>query len=407
MKQNLTAWWVNLKRGRLLSAAINNLKLRNVLIVAGMILAILSLAISDSLVEKLAREERSKMELWAQASSVAGSDEPQLYYELIYRIIESNSSIPLILTNQEGQILSYRNIKLPRKNPEKYLYKKLATFRKGYPPIRLDLFNGEVSYLYYSDSTTLTRLLVYPYIQLGAFSLFMFIALFALMSSKRNEQNRIWEGLSRETAHQLGTPISSLMAWKELLQTSDADPMIVQEIGKDIDRLSIIADRFQKVGSTPTKQPEEIGEVLQRSADYLRVRISRQVELDVEPADEAMYVNMAESLISWVIENLIKNAVDAMQGQGQIHIAYHSKGKNVAIDVSDTGRGISKRMVHTIFRPGYTTRKRGWGLGLSLARRIIEDFHKGKIYVKQTELGVGTTFRILLPLTSQPCSSEV
>ncbi len=407
MKQNLTAWWVNLKRGRLLSAAVNNLKLRNVLIVAGMILAILSLAISDSLVEKLAREERSKMELWAQASSVAGSDEPQLYYELIYRIIESNSSIPLILTNQEGQILSYRNIKLPRKNPEKYLYKKLTIFRKGYPPIRLDLFNGEVSYLYYSDSTTLTRLLVYPYIQLGAFFLFMFIALFALMSSKRNEQNRIWEGLSRETAHQLGTPISSLMAWKELLQTSDADPMIVQEIGKDIDRLSIIADRFQKVGSTPTKQPEEIGEVLQRSADYLRVRISRQVELYVEPADEPMYVNMAESLISWVIENLIKNAVDAMQGQGEIRITYHSKGKNVVIDVSDTGRGISKRMVHTIFKPGYTTRKRGWGLGLSLARRIIEDFHKGRIYVKQTELGVGTTFRILLPLTHQPCDLEV
>lgn len=376
----------------------NNFRIRNVLIVAGIVLAFVSLGISDSLVEKLAQEERAKMELWAQASSVAGTDEPQLFYALIYRIIESNTSIPLILTSQEGQILTYRNIKLPRKNPEKFLYKKLNNYRKGYRPIRIDQVNGEVSYLYYSDSHTLTKLLVYPYIQLGAFFLFVLIAILALLTSKRSEQNRIWEGLSRETAHQLGTPISSLMAWNELLKSSDTDPVIVQEIDKDITRLSIIADRFQKVGSEPAKTTEELGKVLQRSTDYLRVRISQQVKVDLTLYPEPVFVNISESLISWVLENLMKNAVDAMQGSGSISIKYTPRNKTVNIDVTDTGKGISRRKVRTIFEPGYTTRKRGWGLGLSLAWRIVEDYHNGRIFVKQTEIGIGTTFRIVLPL---------
>lgn len=379
----------------------NNFKLRNVLIVVGMILAIASLAISDNLVQKLAQEERAKMELWAQASSVAGTDEPQLFYALIYRIIESNTSIPLILTNQEGQILTYRNLELPRKNPEKYLYKKLSNFSKGYRPIRIDQANGDITYLYYADSYTLTKLLIFPYIQLGAFFLFMFIAILALLTSKRSEQNRIWEGLSRETAHQLGTPISSLMAWNELLKGSDTDPMIVQEIGKDISRLSVIADRFQKVGSEPVRSTQELGELLSHSVDYLRVRISRQVHITLNPYPEAVLVNVSEPLISWVIENLIKNAVDAMQGVGQIDINYTIKNKVAIFDVKDTGRGIPKRNVKQIFKPGYSTRKRGWGLGLSLARRIVEDYHNGKIYVKQTEVGVGTTFRVVLPLSQE------
>ncbi|WP_329904509.1 HAMP domain-containing sensor histidine kinase [Porphyromonas pogonae] len=359
-------------------------------------IAIASLVVSDKLIDKMAQEERQKIELWAEASRILANNQPESADALILTIIRWNTTIPIIVTWEDGQIINSKNIKLPRKNPDKFLYKELKKFRNGYPPIKIELSNG-TQYLYYSDSYTLHQLLLFPYIQLGAFFIFIITAIVAITNTKRAEQNRIWEGLARETAHQLGTPISSLMAWNEILKASETDPTIVDEIDKDIDRLEIIADRFQKVGSEPTMVPHELGDVLRRSTDYMRLRISRQVNLTLMPQPTPVHVNISESLISWVFENLIKNAVDAMNGAGSITISYKRKGRNVLIDVKDTGKGIPKSKTKDIFKPGFTTRKRGWGLGLSLARRIIEEYHQGKIFVKQSEVGAGTTFRIVLP----------
>lgn len=372
---------------------------RIALVVAAILFAIVSLVLSDRLVRKMAEEERLKMEIWAQATQALASGDHELALLFPMRILESNTSIPVILVNEQGEILSYNNIDLPRRNPEKYLHKKLQEFRAGYPPIVIDSYPRE--YLYYSDSKMLRQLLIFPYIQITVFLALLGIAVLAIISLKRADQNHIWEGLSRETAHQLGTPISSLIAWRELLQLSGTDPMIVHEMGKDIERLEVIADRFQKVGSAPRLVPTDLGLLIRRSMLYMQPRISAAVELVLE-TDESVQVEvpLCEPLIAWVFENLIKNAVDAMQAKGTISIRYGTQGPRAVIDVSDTGRGIPRSRWEGIFRPGYTTRQRGWGLGLSLARRIIEDYHAGRIFVRTSHADVGTTFRIVLPLAS-------
>ncbi len=370
---------------------------RIALVVGAILFAIVSLILSDRLVSKMAQEERAKMELWAHATQALASGDHETALLFPMRILESNTSIPVILTSESGEILSYNNIDLPRRNPEKYLYQRLQEFRSGYPPIVIDSYPRE--YLYYSDSKMLRQLLIFPYIQLVVFLALLGIAVLAIISLKRADQNHIWEGLSRETAHQLGTPISSLLAWRELLQLSGTDPMIVHEMGKDIERLETIADRFQKVGSAPRLVPTDVGELIRRSMLYMQPRISAGVELSLE-TEESVQVkaSLCEPLVAWVFENLIKNAVDAMQAKGRISIVYSAQGRHAVIDLTDTGRGIPRTRWEGIFRPGYTTRQRGWGLGLSLARRIIEDYHGGRIFVRSSQEGVGTTFRITLPL---------
>lgn len=384
----------------LLSAAswINRYSAVRIALVAGAILfAVVSLIVSGRLVRQMAEEERIKMELWAQATQALASNDHQQALHFPLRILESNKNIPIILTNEQGEILNYNNIDLPRNNPEKFLYQKLQEFRAGYPPIVIESYPRE--YLYYSDSTMLRQLLIFPYIQLSVFLALLGIAVVAIVSMKRADQNHIWEGLSRETAHQLGTPISSLMAWRELLQASGTDPMIVHEMGKDIERLEIIADRFQKVGSTPRLDRLELGELLRRSVVYMQPRISSQVELSIATdRSRTVWTNVCEPLIAWVIENLIKNAVDAMKAKGRITLSYATEGRYAVIDLADTGCGLKRSHFESIFRPGYTTRMRGWGLGLSLSRRIITEYHGGRIFVKASQVGAGTTFRIMLPL---------
>ncbi len=372
---------------------------RIALIITAILFTIGSLIISDHLVKQMAHEEREKMEVWAHATQaiVSGSQEECL--SLLSHIIETNETIPIILTDELGRICSFNNIELPRENPEKFLYEKLAEFRQVYPPIVIN--TRPVEYLYYSDSTFLKRLLLFPYVQLGVFIVVLAISILAIMTLKRADQNKIWEGLSRETAHQLGTPISSLIAWKELLKESNVDPMIPYEMEKDIRRLEIIANRFQKIGSLPQLNIENVKDVLTTAIAYMQPRISPSVSLELKPNSEGnlMFVRMSEILFAWVLENLIKNAVDAMAGKGQILVSYGQTSKEkLFIDIEDTGRGIYKSKFNLIFKPGYSTRKRGWGLGLSLAKRIIEDYHQGSIFVYKSEVGKGTTFRIVFPL---------
>lgn len=375
--------------------------LRIALVVAAIAFAIISLIVSDRLVRSMAAEERRKMELWAAATMAIGSNDYEQSLLFASRILESNTTIPMILVDARGKIISYNNIELPENNSEKFLYQKLEEFRAGYPPIEIQGLESE--YLYYSDSSTLSQLLLFPYVQLGVFGVILGISLLAIASMKRAEQNHIWEGLSRETAHQLGTPISSLIAWRELLSMQGVDPMIIREMGKDIERLEMITDRFQKIGSRPKLSPTELRALIERCLGYMRPRISPQVELQLLPAprtaDEELISPLSEPLIAWVFENLIKNAVDAMQAKGQICITAKAQEGEAIIDVRDTGRGMTRKQYEAVFRPGYTTRQRGWGLGLSLARRIVEDYHGGRIYVKESRLGEGTTFRIILPLS--------
>ncbi len=371
---------------------------RIALIVGAILFAVISLLVSDRLVRLMGEEERRKMELWAAATQTVASNDYEQSLLFASRILESNTTIPMILVDSRGRILSYNNIDLPRSNPEKYLYQKLTEFKAGYPPIKIE--NISTEYLYYSDSSTLQQLLLFPYVQLAVFMVILGISILAIVSMKRADQNHIWEGMSRETAHQLGTPISSLIAWRELLALQGVDSQILGEMGKDIERLEVIANRFQKIGSMPQLLPSDIGELIHKTIAYLRPRISAQVELlVVDEPQETIIIPVCEPLIAWVFENLIKNAVDAMQAKGSITIRYKLQEGELIIDVIDTGRGMPRSRYEAIFRPGYTTRKRGWGLGLSLAKRIVEEYHRGRIYVKESREGVGTTFRIILKAT--------
>ena len=374
---------------------------RIVVIIVAIFFAVVSLVISDRLVSQMAEEERHKMELWAVATQSVTSNDYEESLLFASRIIESNTTIPMIQVNARGEIINYNNIDLPRTDPSRYLYQKLKEFREGYPPIEIDYGLGK-EYLYYSDSTTLKQLLLFPYVQVAVFLIILGVSVLAIVSLKRADQNFIWEGMSRETAHQLGTPISSLMAWRELLMAQAVDPMVVQEMGKDIQRLEMIADRFQKIGSSPKLEPCDLGVLVMKAVAYLQPRISKGVSISVlDEPEEAVYVLASEQLIAWVFENLIKNAVDAMQSKGAISIRYGAGEEHAFIEIQDTGKGLPRAQWEKIFRPGYTTRQRGWGLGLSLARRIVQDYHKGRIYVRHSELGVGTTFRILLTLAPQ------
>lgn len=374
---------------------------RIVVIIVAIFFAVVSLVISDRLVSQMAEEERHKMELWAAATQSVTSNDYEESLLFASRIIESNTTIPMIQVNARGEIINYNNIDLPRTDPSRYLYQKLKEFREGYPPIEIDYGLGK-EYLYYSDSTTLKQLLLFPYVQVAVFLIILGVSVLAIVSLKRADQNFIWEGMSRETAHQLGTPISSLMAWRELLMAQAVDPMVVQEMGKDIQRLEMIADRFQKIGSSPKLESCDLGVLVMKAVAYLQPRISKGVSISVlDEPEEAVYVLASEQLIAWVFENLIKNAVDAMQSKGAISIRYGAGEEHAFIEIQDTGKGLSRAQWEKIFRPGYTTRQRGWGLGLSLARRIVQDYHKGRIYVRHSEIGVGTTFRILLTLAPQ------
>ena len=373
-------------------------RLKYLFIIAAIFIAIASVFVSDMLIKDLAREEREKIEIWAEATRVLTSEDPSLNMNLILKIIQGNTSIPVMLCNDQDSVMNYKNIELPEKGAEEYLRKKVEELKHKNQPIPIDMEDGTFQYLYYDDSINLKRLLVYPYAQLSVMAVFILLAFIALASTKRAEQNKVWVGLSKETAHQLGTPISSLIAWLEYLKLKDIDPTLLTEMEKDVKRLEMIAERFSKIGSTPEPVPVDICQSINSAVEYMQTRISSKVKISIEAPGHPVVVLMNNSLFSWVVENLCKNAVDAMEGQGSITFHIEEKGKNVRIDVTDTGKGILKSRFKTVFNPGYTTKKRGWGLGLTLAKRIIEEYHGGKIFVKSSEIGVGTTFRIELPM---------
>ena len=365
-------------------------------IFAAVLIAMASVVVSDLLIKDLAREERQKIEVWSEATRVMTSENPSLNMNLILKIIQGNTSIPVILCSETDSVVSYNNIEIPEKNVAQFMTNKVKELRTKNPPIVIDMEDGTYQYLYYDDSIILKRLLVYPYAQLSVVFVFILIAFLALASTKKAEQNKVWVGLSKETAHQLGTPISSLIAWVEYLRTKDIDPSLLTEMDKDVKRLQTIAERFSKIGSDPDPVPTNIVESIRAALGYMETRSSSKVKINTYLPERPIMVLMNASLFAWVIENLTKNAVDAMEGQGEISLKVEEREKVVLIDLADTGKGIPKSKFKTVFNPGYTTKKRGWGLGLSLVKRIIESFQGGKIFVKSSELGKGTTFRIKL-----------
>lgn len=367
----------------------------------------LFLYFSNGLISDLSAQERERMEIWADATkqiisatsgtgNAGGTD-----IDFLLSIIQRNTTIPVLLTDSEGNILQHRNFKLPAtegdpRNDE-FLKERLDRLRGSSNTIRIELAPGETHYLYYEDSTLLRRLSVFPYIQLLVMLAFIAVVYFAVLSTKKAEQNKVWVGLSKETAHQLGTPISSLMAWMELLPDMGVDPDTVAEMNKDVNRLSTIASRFSKIGSAPRMEPADLNALTSEAAGYMATRISPKISLRCTTAAGNLPVMACAPLLAWVIENLVKNAVDAMDGNGNITVETKSTLTGASIEISDTGKGISRKNFDTIFRPGYTTKKRGWGLGLTLARRIIEEYHGGRIYVARSAPGAGTTFKIDFP----------
>ena len=367
------------------------------LIVIAMLLGVASLIFSNFLVRDLEREEATRMEIWTEAMRAFNNADESTDLTLVLTVIRGNNTIPVIVLDDRGGIESYSNVRIHGTDTLGYLMHQAAAMRDAGNIIRMDMNEpGRYYEVCYDDSLMLKRLGAYPYVQFGVFIVFLLVALFALLSMKRSEQNRVWVGLSKETAHQLGTPISSLMAWVEILRSTYPDDELIPEMNKDVKRLEIIAERFSKIGSLPETTPENLNEALTRVVDYISRRSSERVAIRCVVPERPIMIRMCSPLFEWVIENLCKNAIDAMDGEGSITLHVAQTDERVYIDVVDTGKGIQKSHFNSVFSPGFTTKKRGWGLGLSLAKRIIESYHKGRIYVKHSELGKGTTFRIEL-----------
>lgn len=371
-----------------------NLIWKVVLLVSAVLIGLGSLIYTRDLVSKLKEEERKKAELWAEAQRRLVSSED---FEFIFRIIEDNSTVPVILIDYQDNIVSHRNIPAGIAEDTTALFRELKRMEKRNEPIPVDLGNGIFQYIYYRESTLLRQLRIYPYVQLGVLLLFIAVAYLAFSSSYMAEQNQVWVGLSRETAHQLGTPVSSLSAWAEIIRGRYPGTDIAEELSTDVERLGRVAERFSLIGSRPKLVPDDLYALAEKTTGYLRKRIASTVDLKViNETTGCGTVPLSPVLLGWVIENLVKNSVDAMMGSGSIVIRLSETDKEAFIDVEDTGRGIPRNHFKTIFKPGYSTRERGWGLGLSLSKRIVEEYHRGKIYVRHSEQGRGSCMRVVL-----------
>jgi signal transduction histidine kinase len=370
------------------------------LLVAAIAIGALSLWYTQQLVSKLQIEEKKKMELWAEATQrLATMDINEGTYDLgfISNVISSNTTIPVILADDKGNVNSFLNLDSAKALTQpNYLKEQIAEMKQQHEPIEIVINASLKNFLYYKDSILLSKLRYYPFFQLGVISLFLLVSYLAFSNSRKAEQNQVWVGMAKETAHQLGTPLSSLMAWLELMKLKGGNEEYTAEIEKDIHRLQTITERFSKIGSAPSLNKEKIFTVLEDVVNYHRKRTSEKVvfQLTAADADAAAPINVP--LFEWVIENLVKNAIDAMDGDGSINVHITDQQQFVYIDITDSGKGIAKNAFKTIFKPGFTTKKRGWGLGLSLSKRIVEDYHGGELFVKHSELKKGTTFRIVL-----------
>ena len=372
------------------------------LVVAAILIAVASLLVSRYLTRDLAEQERSKMQVWAEAMKSLSAADENTDLSLVLKVLDENHTIPVVVLDSDGAVTEYRNIEIKARNGKdstNYVTSLGQQLKASGQVIRISLSKNHNDYIdvCYDDSLMLKRIAIYPYVQLGVVMLFVIVAIFALLTSKRAEQNKVWVGLSKETAHQLATPISSLMAWITILKETYPEDELLPELDKDVKRLQLIADRFSKIGSVPEPVPTSLNDVLNHVVDYMDRRTSKKIEMKTVLPSDDIIINLNASLFEWVIENLCKNAVDAMGGKlGSITLRLEETDKRAIVEVSDTGKGIKKKDIRNVFRPGFTTKDRGWGLGLSLAKRIVEEYHHGKIYVKSSEVGKGTTFRIEL-----------
>lgn len=376
-----------------------NLRWKYFLIFGAVLIGLGSLYYTNQLVKKLSHEEHKKVLMVGDATRLIQTIDanlPSNISNFLLRVLENNETVPVIVVDNDENILAMRNIDSVHVKNERNTARLIAKMKDENEPIEIDLGGNDKLFLYYRRSTILESLAVYPFIQLSVIILFIVIAYLAFSTSRKAEQNQVWLGLTKETAHQLGTPISSLMAWKELLKLKTADEQLTRELEKDIHRLEIITERFSKIGSKPVLKPENIKDVLNEVIDYLRTRSSDKISFVLKAPDEPVILPLNPALFEWVIENTCKNSMDAIEGKGSIIVDVTDHEKFVSIDITDTGKGIARNRQKTIFKPGYTTKERGWGLGLSLTKRIIEEYHKGKIFVASSEIGVGTTLRILL-----------
>lgn len=386
-------------------------RVKRILVVGAVLIVVASLWVSHGLISDLKNEEQTKMGVWAEAMRSLTSADETTDLNLVLRVINDNHTIPVIVTDEKGRVTTSRNLRLryrTSRDSVKQVNEALARLKAGGHSMRIALGTDEVGdthatalYIYYGQSLLLQRLAWFPYVQLGVVTVFLLVALLALLSTKRAEQNKVWVGLSKETAHQLGTPISSLMAWMAVMRETHPDDALIDEMEADVRRLEMVAERFSKIGSAPKLHPETVGPIVERVAEYIARRIPKSVKLTVDLRDESELIPISAPLVEWVVEVLCKNAADAMPGVGQIGISGGKVGDRYVIDVADTGKGIERKHHKTVFRPGFTTKQRGWGLGLSLAKRIIEEYHHGRIYVLRSAPGEGTVFRIELPINSQ------
>lgn len=374
-----------------------------ILVITAVVIAVVSLVVFHFLINDLSKEERSRMSVWAEAMHSLNAADETTDLNLVLKVINENNTIPVIVLDAEGKLQVFRNVDIKADNYADSLKVVSSLARQWLQSGRMIKLsadkhnNSEFILVCYDESTMLKRLAMYPYVLLGVVLLFVFIAIFILLVSKRAEQNNVWVGLSKETAHQLGTPISSLMAWIEILKEQYPNDALIPEMDKDVKRLQLISERFSKIGSLPEPVPTNLKEVLEHVIEYMDRRTSHSVLFVKQFPKDNVLVKLNASLFEWVIENLCKNAVDAMSGgPGTITVRIVEEDNRICVDVSDTGKGIKKKNLSHVFRPGFTTKQRGWGLGLSLAKRIIEDYHKGKIFVKWSEVNKGTTFRVEL-----------
>ncbi|WP_417611158.1 sensor histidine kinase [Owenweeksia hongkongensis] len=354
---------------------------------------------TESFLDELRDQEVIKVKQFGLAMSniILAENNSNIIFE--QEFIQSNNTIPIIIVNEGGGVVMSRNVDLQKSKDPKWLANKMAEMEAEFTPIEIKVSEEITQYLYYQNSILLTKLRYYPFVLLGVISLFIIIAYIAFSNARKSEQNQVWNGLAKETAHQIGTPLSSLMGWMELLRAKETEQVMVEEMEKDINRLNTITDRFSKIGSKPSISNQDIVAITEESVSYLKARSPRKVEVIFnaeEAGTSALSVKLNKPLYEWVIENLVRNAIDALEGAGKIEVRISDMGKRVKIEVEDNGKGIPVNKQKTIFRPGFTTKSRGWGLGLSLAKRIIEEYHGGKIFVAQSDPGRATIFRILL-----------
>ena len=379
-------------------------QVRIFLVVAAVLIAIASLVVSSLLVRDLSKEESYNVEVWAEAMRAFDRADENTDLQLVLKILEGNNTIPVAVLDSRGHIQTSRNVRVTARSEAvsvAELQRLVTSMRRSGHVIRVEMEGDSLAApdyieVCYDESLMLRRLAYYPYVQWSVVLVFILVAVFALMSSRRAEQNKVWVGLSKETAHQLGTPISSLMAWVEVLKESYPEDALLPEMGKDVNRLQRIAERFSKIGSLPENKPDNLNEVVEHVVEYIGKRVSHKVQITTQMPSHPLVVNICAPLFEWVIENLCKNAIDAMEGEGRIHIQAREEEDVFSVEVSDTGKGIPKKRLHTVFKAGYTTKARGWGLGLALCKRIVEEYHEGRIFVKNSEVGNGTTCRIEL-----------